>query len=188
MTLLPWLLTAEAIALAASILGLMITLVSGNDRYALVPLLMAVILNSWHRRFGDQRNRRGAIEALRRHRQEVSEELEQLRQTLQKPGESARPTQGAMVSLSPSSNVEETIAQLRLQNQRLEHSLRQVVQALNRVVPEPVSLTPAIVSSSAPKTVELKAPSVPQWQRGIRFTAHEGWVNALDISPDGRIW
>ena len=202
MMLLPWLLTAEAIALAASIIGLMITLVSGNDRYALVPLLIAVILNSWHRRFGDQRNRRGAIEALRRHRQEVSEELEQLRQTLQKPGESSRPGKGSMVSLSPSPDVEETIAQLRLQNQRLEHSLRQVVQALNRVVPEPVSLTPAIVSRSAatisspttsaptasvPTTVGLKTPSVPQWQRGIRFTAHEGWVNALDISPDGRI-
>lgn len=203
MTLLPWLLTAEAIALAASILGLMITLVSGNDRYVLVPLLIAIVLNSWHRRFGDQRNRRGAIEALRRHRQEVSEELEQLRQTLQKSGESSRTAKGSMVSLSPSSDIEDTIAQLRLQNQRLEHSLRQVIQALNQVVPEPITLTPSIgptsigsesigstLIGSAPKTVErveLKEPAIPQWQRGIRFTAHEGWVNALDISPDGRI-
>ncbi|MEY2977488.1 MAG: hypothetical protein RLZZ435_1627, partial [Cyanobacteriota bacterium] len=187
MTLLTWLLTAEAIVLAATALGFILTLTTGQPGYTLCPLVLAVLLNSWHRRFGDQRNRRGSIDALRRHRQEMHDELEQLRQTLNQ----SAPALDSRVSEhypDPASDLQllQAVRNLQEQHQRLEHSVRQVVKALNQVLPNPILWS----STDAPATassLSIPPSHVPHWQRGTRFTAHEGWVNALDISGDGHL-
>jgi hypothetical protein len=187
MTLLTWLLTAEAIVLAATALCFILTLTTGQPGYTLCPLVLAVLLNSWHRRFGDQRNRRGSIDALRRHRQEMHDELEQLRQTLNQ----SAPALDSRVSEhypDPASDLQllQAVRNLQEQHQRLEHSVRQVVKALNQVLPNPILWS----STDAPATassLSIPPSHVPHWQRGTRFTAHEGWVNALDISGDGHL-
>lgn len=180
MTLLTWLLTAEAIVLAGTVLGFLATLITGQSGYTLFPLVLAVLLNSWHRRFGDQRNRRGSIESLRRHRQEIRDELEQLRETLKKP----LPPLQTPLDRSPDLQLIQAVQTLQEQHQQIDRSLRQVVKALNKVLPQPLilgAIEPVAASQNAPP------PTVPHWQRGTRFTAHEGWVNALDISSNGSL-
>lgn len=178
MTLLTWLLTAEAIVLAATVLGFILTLTTGQPGYTLFPLVLAVLLNSWHRRMGDQRNRRGSVDALRRHRQELRDELEQLRQTLKQPLPAPSPTPDR----SPDLQLIQAVQNLQTQHQQVDRSLRQIVKALNKVLPQPLILGAVETAAHNPPP-----PSVPHWQRGTRFTAHEGWVNALDISADGNL-
>ncbi|MFZ9738871.1 MAG: WD40 repeat domain-containing protein [Prochlorotrichaceae cyanobacterium] len=187
MTLLTWLLTAEAIVLTATVLGFILTLTTGQPGYTLCPLVLAVLLNSWHRRFGDQRNRRGSIDALRRHRQEMRDELEQLRQTL-KQAAPALDKRLAENYPDPASDLQvlQAVRNLQEQHQRLEHSVRQVVKALNQVLPHPILWSSADSDATSP-SLSTPPGHMPHWQRGTRFTAHEGWVNALDISGDGHL-
>jgi hypothetical protein len=185
MTLLTWLLTAEAIVLAGTILGFLATLLTGQPGYTLFPLVLAVLLNSWHRRFGDQRNRRGSVESLRRHRQEIRDELEQLRETLKQPLPNPQP----LLDRPPDLQLIQAVQTLQEQHQQIDRSLRQVVKALNKLLPQPLILGTIEPHTATPHTVNPNTPpqSVPHWQRGTRFTAHEGWVNALDISANGSL-
>lgn len=213
---LPWLLTAEVLALGASLLGLLFTLSTGVAAYTLVPLSLAVCLNAALRRMGDHRHRRGTLDALRRQRLELLEELAQIRQT-----QTSAPDSSPAPPLPDRSyeEIQRTLGELKAQNRQLNDCLLQVVKALNPVLPEPLLLgapgvsrersseqvpvpqdqepevslgaTPEAIAHSSPSQPLMISPrphiTIPQWRRGGQFTAHEGWVNAVRLSPDGEL-
>jgi WD40 repeat protein len=188
MPFLSWLPILEAFTLAASLLGLFLSIVTGKAFYALVPIVLSLLLNQWNRRQGDLRNRQGSIVALRRARQELTEELQVLQQNLQ------RQSVGALSQLHSAQDLELAIAQIRLQNARLDASLKKVVQALNQFLPTPVELLEPEVTQAAPTPSPVTSTQIAdplwqealRWQRGLHLVSHQGWVNAIALSPDGQ--
>lgn len=142
-----WLPIAEVVALILVVLGLIRFFATGSIAFLVSTLVLALLLNQWNRRHSDRRSLRRTIAELRQVRQELTEELEDLRQTLQ------RQSAGSFSQLQSSQDLELAMVQLRLQNTRLDHSLQQVVVALNELLPQPVDLSPAPGSASSEAAV-----------------------------------
>lgn len=188
-----WLTILEAVTLAASLLGLLLSTLTHEMLYALVPIVFSLFLNQWNRRQADRRNRQGAIAALRRVHQELLDEIQKLQQTLQ------RQSLDALSPVKSSQDIELAIAQIQVQNSHLDASLSRVVRALNELLPTPVELSetqassqplPPGESSIAQAIVgdfEVTNPLLKEalrWHKSKSFIAHEGWVSAIALSPD----
>jgi hypothetical protein len=195
MTPLHWLTVLETLTLGAALVGVVVAGVTGQVAYGLGPIVLCLILNQWNRRQADSRNRQGAILALRRARQELIEEIQTLRQTLQQH------SGGALSQLKSAQDLELAIAQIQRQNARLDTTLQQIIQALNQVLPTPMELSDqgangiadhGVADNNADETIEpdLSAQSPWQealrWQRGASLAAHDGWVNAMALR--GNAW
>lgn len=127
---------AEVAALVLVALGLLYFFATGRTAPLLAAMALALILNQWNRRQSDRRSLRRILAELRQVRQELTEEQETLRTTLK------RQSAGSFSQLQSSQDLELAMAQLRLQNTRLDQSLHQVVNALNELLPQPVELDP----------------------------------------------
>lgn len=133
---------AEITALVLAVVGLLIFLVTGNQTLFSIGVVIALVLNQWHRRQGDRRVSQRFIADVRRIRQEITAELEEMRQSLH------RQSAGGFAQLQTSQDLELAMVQIRRQNAQLDQSLQQVMQALGQLAPE--MLGESIVNGSSP--------------------------------------
>jgi hypothetical protein len=207
MNFLQWLLIIEAIIFVLVPVGLVITLLTNDARYVLIPLVAASLVQIWHQRQLQRRQRQATTTALRRMRNDLSEEIQALRQSL--PQESASPGDPdpprRLLQLQASREPIWTMPSVNARLDRVEALIQSMIGSLEQVLPTPFEYPPGCSpkAANAHSTAQSETASQPTaqalprpefsetlwqevlfWQQGLSFTAHEGWVNAFALSPD----
>lgn len=136
-----WLAIAETGSVAIAVIGTVLTVLTGNSLYALVPLTLGLVLGWINRRWQIQQVHRRAIAPLQRTQRQILENIQGLQRIQHTLAAIAIPRAGMPPQEPDDSNdsgvlaIQQAIAQLESQSEGLAASLSQVIDYINRALP-----------------------------------------------------